>query len=165
MAKSSLIVGVLTFVLIFVGGLLSSVCCLASPFLALFLGLAAGYLCAMFEKPADAEKAAVRGAMAGGITGGVALVAQFISQTIVQYILSQSGNLVACIPGFCTEGSAPVDLTHAMLAAVFNSCFWGLILLALMAGFGAAGAVIWIKLSAGRKPDILAGDSGSAPSA
>lgn len=163
MVKSSLIVGVISFIFILISGLLSNFCCLLSPFLAVLLGLAAGFVCSVFEKPSDAEKAAVRGAMTGAITGGVALVAQFIGQTIAQYIAYQGGNVVACLPGLCEEGSAPVSLTNAMLGAVFTSCFWGLILLAIMAGLGAAGAVIWIR-TAGKKKTDLAIPSSENPS-
>ncbi|MGB7539053.1 MAG: hypothetical protein WBM17_10970 [Anaerolineales bacterium] len=142
MVKSSLIVGVITFILVIIGGLLSSVCCLASPVLGILLGLAAGFLCAVFEKPAESEKAAVRGAIAGAIAGGVGLVAQFIGQMIGQLIL---GGNVACIPGMCSESAAPISQTSVTLFAVFNSCFSGLILLAIMAGLGAVGGVLWLK--------------------
>jgi hypothetical protein len=142
MVKSSLIVGVITFFLVLIGGLLSNICCLASPVLAILLGLAAGFLCAIFEKPSESEKAAVRGALAGAITGGVGLVAQFIGQMISQLIL---GSNVACIPGMCSESAAPISQTSVTLFAVFNACFYGLILLPIMAGLGAVGAVLWLK--------------------
>ena len=60
MIKSSAIVGVITFILVLIAGLLYNICCLVSPVLAAVLGLAAGFLCSMFEKPVNAEKAAVR---------------------------------------------------------------------------------------------------------
>ncbi len=146
MVKSSLIVGVATFILVVIGGVLSNVCCLASPVLGILLGLAAGFLCSVFEKPAEAEKAAVRGAITGAITGGVGLVAQFIGQMIGQLVL---GNNVACIPGMCSETAAPISQTSVTLFAVFNSCFYGLILVPIMAVLGAVGAVLWLK-TAGR---------------
>jgi hypothetical protein len=162
MAKSSIIVGVVTFILIFISGLLYNICCLVSPGLGIILGLAAGFACSVFEKPVDPEKAAVRGAIAGAITGGVALVAQFISATVAQYVAFQGQSIQACLPGLCAEGSAPVSLTNAMLGAVFNSCFWGLILLAVMAGCGALGALIWIR-TAGKKKTDLAVPSSDKP--
>jgi hypothetical protein len=142
MVKSSLIVGVISFVLVIISGLLSSICCLASPVLAILLGLAAGFLCSVFEKPADPGKAAARGALTGAITGGVALVAQFIGQMIGQLAL---GSNLACLPGMCSEASVPVSQTSVILFAIFNSCFYGLILLPIMAGLGAVGASLWLK--------------------
>ncbi|MBN2086647.1 MAG: hypothetical protein JW748_15635 [Anaerolineales bacterium] len=164
MVKSSAIVGVVTFFLVLISGLLYNICCLVSPLLAVVLGLAAGFLCSVFEKPVDAEKAAVRGGIAGAITGAVALIAETIGATIAQYIGYQGGNVQACLPGLCEEGAAPVAMTNAMLGAVFNSCFCGLILLAVMAGLGAAGAVVWMKTSAKKKTGPAAGSPG-APTA
>ncbi len=164
MVKSSAIVGVITFVLVLIAGLLYNICCLVSPVLAAVLGLAAGFLCSMFEKPVNAEKAAVRGGIAGAITGAVALVAETIGATIAQYIAYQGANVQACLPGLCQEGAAPVAMPNAMLGAVFNSCFCGLILLAVMAGLGAVGAVVWLKTSAKKKTDLTAGSTG-APAA
>ncbi len=149
MLKSSLIVGVATFILVIIGGLLSNICCLASPVLGILLGLAAGFLCSVFEKPADAEKAAVRGAITGAVAGGVGLVAQFIGQMIGQLIL---GNNIACIPGMCQESAAPISQTSVTLFAVFNSCFFGLILVPIMAGLGAVGAVLWLKTKPRTQP-------------
>ncbi len=158
MLKSSLIVGVATFILVIIGGLLSNICCLASPVLGILLGLAAGFLCSVFEKPADAEKAAVRGAITGAVAGGVGLVAQFIGQMIGQLIL---GNNIACIPGMCQESAAPISQTSVTLFAVFNSCFFGLILIPIMAGLGAVGAVLWLKTKPRTRPPAAP----SAPSA
>jgi hypothetical protein len=153
MVKSSAIVGIVTFVLILISGLLSSVCCLISPLTAVFLGLAAGYLAAYFEKITDPEKAAVRGAIAGAVTGAVALVAQLIGQTASQYL---SGATQACLPGMCAEASAPISDVGVALYYIFNSCFCGLILLALMAGLGAAGSVIRVRTSK-KMPDADSG--------
>ena len=164
MVKSSVIVGAVTFILVLISGLLYNICCLISPMLAAVLGLAAGFLCAVFDKPVSAEKAAVRGGIAGVITGAVGWVAETIGATIAQYIGYQGANVQACLPGLCQEGAAPVAMTNAMLGAVFNSCFCGLILLAVMAGLGAVGAVLWMKTSAKKKTDPAAGSTG-APAA
>jgi hypothetical protein len=142
MVKSNLIVGVAAFLFMLIGGLVSAVCCVASPVLAVALGLAAGFLCAHFEKPVDAEKAALRGAISGAVTGAVALVAQFIGLMAAQLAL---GSNVACLPGMCAENGVAVTQTSVTLFAVFNSCFYGLLVLAIMAGFGAAGGGLWMK--------------------
>ena len=92
------------------------------------------------------------------------MVAETIGATIAQYIAYQGVNVQACLPGLCQEGAAPVAMANAMLGAVFNSCFCGLILLAVMAGLGAVGAVVWLKTSAKKKTDLTAGSSG-APAA
>jgi hypothetical protein len=149
MGKSSIIVGFATFVFILISGLLSSICCLASPFVAVLLGLAAGYLTAVFEKPADSGKAAVRGAIAGAVAGAVALAAQLIGQTVSQYI---AGANQACIPGMCNEASVPISDVGIALYYFFNSCFCGLILLPVMAGLGATGAALWTRINANKKP-------------
>jgi hypothetical protein len=149
MGKSSAIVGIATFILVLISGLLSSVCCLASPAVAVLLGLAAGYLTAVFEKPADPKKAAVRGALAGAVAGAVALAAQLIGQTVSQYIV---GANQACLLGMCNEASVPISATGVALYYFFNSCFCGLILLPIMAGLGAAGGALRVRMQADRKP-------------
>jgi hypothetical protein len=142
MAKSNLIIGIVSFILMLAGGLASAFCCLASPLLAVALGLAAGFLCSHFEKPAAAEQAAVRGTISGAVTGAVALVAHFIGQTVGQLAL---GANAACLPGMCVESAEPISRTSATLFVLFTSCFYGLLVLAIMAGLGAIGGVLWMK--------------------
>jgi hypothetical protein len=142
MVKSNLIVGVAAFLFMLFGGLVSAVCCVAGPVLAVAFGLAAGFLCAYFEKPVDAEKAIVRGAISGTITGAVALVAHFIGLMVAQLAM---GSNVACLPGMCAENGVAVNPASVTLFAVFNSCFYGLLVLAIMSGFGAVGGGLWTK--------------------
>lgn len=145
MVKSSIIIAPITFVLVLISALLNNICCLFSPFFALLLGLAAGGLAAYFEKPAEVERALVRGAMAGAIAGAAALLAQTIGQSIALYIVGLGTNTVSCLPGLCQEGSAPASQTSWILYSFFNACFCGLMLLAVMALLGALGGFLGLK--------------------
>jgi hypothetical protein len=143
MAKSSVIIAPITFVVVIICALLNNIFCVCSPIAAVVLGLAAGGLCVYFEKPADAEKAAVRGGIAGAISGLVALVAQTISETVALVILSAGKTPVACLPGLCEQASAPTSQAAYIASSFFSSCFCGLMLLAIMAGLGALGGILW----------------------
>ncbi len=146
MAKSSIIIAPITFVLVLISALLNSVCCLISPFFAILLGLAAGALCCFFEKPAGMEKAVVRGAIAGVIAGAAALIAQTIGETAAAMIIASSGMTPEiCLPGLCELASAPASQTSWIIGSVFSACFCGLMLLAVMGGLGAAGGAFFYR--------------------
>jgi hypothetical protein len=143
MAKSSIIMAPITLILVIITSLLNYVCCVCSPMAAAVLGLIAGGLCVYFEKPAEAEKSAVRGAVAGMIAGAAALVGETIGGTIIMLVAGSGKTPVACLPGLCDLASAPTSQTSWILSSFFSSCFCGLVLFAIMAGLGALGGRLW----------------------
>jgi hypothetical protein len=143
MAKSSIIMAPITLVLVIITSLLNDVCCVCSPMAAAILGLIAGGLCVYFEKPAEAEKSAIRGAVAGMIAGVASLVGETIGGTIILLVAGSGKTPVACLPGFCNLASAPTSQTSWVLGSFFSSCFCGLVLFAIMAALGALGGRLW----------------------
>ena len=143
MAKSSIIMAPTTLILVIITSLLNYVCCVCSPMAAAVLGLIAGGLCVYFEKPAGAEKSAVRGAVAGMIAGAAALVGETIGGTIIMLVAGSGKTPVACLPGLCDLASAPTSQTSWALGSFFSSCFCGLVLFAIMAAMGALGGRLW----------------------
>ena len=151
MAKSSIFVAPITLILMAIAAIPNNYCCLCSPLAAVAIGLIAGGLCVYFEKPADSEKAAVRGAIAGAIAGVAALVGQTIGGTIIALIVGAGQTPVACIPLLCDQASAPTSQTSWVIGSFFSSCFCGLMLLAAMAGLGALGGMVWFRYTQNKK--------------
>jgi len=161
MLKSSLIVIPATLLAILITGLLSEFCCCASPMAAVVLGLAAGALCAAFEKPARRDLARKRGALAGAIAGAAALPAQVLGQIVVALALAGSGTVDISPLGFPAAG-ATVEWWNWLLNSLFAAGLYGLTSTAIMAGMGAVGGALWFRVS--RKGiDAPAAEPESAP--
>jgi uncharacterized membrane-anchored protein len=153
MAKSSVIMALITLIVMIIASVINTLCCVCSPLAAAVLGLIAGGLCVYFEKQTDPEKAMVRGAIAGTIAGAAALVGTTIGGTIALLVAGSGKTPVACLPGLCNLASAPTSQTSWILNSFFSSCFCGLIALAVMAGMGALGGRLWLWYIH-RKPNI-----------
>ncbi|MGB7536982.1 MAG: hypothetical protein WBM17_00440 [Anaerolineales bacterium] len=151
MLKSSLIAVPVTAIVILITGFLSELCCCASPFAAVFLGLAAGALCVFFEKPFQKDRALKRGATAGAIAGLAALPAQVLGEIVVALVLAGSGKVDISLFGL-PAASATVDLWNWILNALFAACLYGLTAAAIMAGMGAVGGALWFRISRKGKP-------------
>lgn len=152
MLKSGLIIGIVAFVIGVAITLLSPLCV---PCLAIFLGLAAGGLTGVFDKPLDNRAAAKSGALAGGIGGIGAVLGQMtgagINSVLVgpeaaQQVLRQFGMPVP------TAG----DFGAAYYLGVFSSaCCIGLLDLALMAGLGAVGGLLWWQMTGQKRTTLF----------
>jgi hypothetical protein len=145
MIKSSSIFGAAMFVMVLVASLsISPLCALCLP---LFVGMGAGYLAGVFDKP-DPEEALKRGAITGAIVGGIAVFAQVIAAVINAVVLQNSGFNPAILFGD-TSPVAPLTIWGGQIAV---ACCVGLLNIGLMAGFGALGAVIWRNSAAKQQP-------------
>jgi hypothetical protein len=152
MLKSGLIIGFVAFVF---GAGITLLTPLCVPCLAIFLGLAAGGLAGAFDKPLNTGAAAKTGALAGVIGGLGAVLGQMVgagvNATLVgpeaaRQVLRQFGMPVPSVG----------DFGAAYYLGVFGSaCCVGLLDLALMAGLGAVGGLLWWQL-AGQKRTTLA---------
>ncbi|MBN2084010.1 MAG: hypothetical protein JW748_02210 [Anaerolineales bacterium] len=145
MLKSSLIAVPVTAIVILCTGFLSELCCCASPFTAVFLGLAAGALCALVEKPLHRDRALKRGAIAGAIAGFAAVPAQVLGEIAVALAIAGSGQVDISLFGL-PQASATVDLWNWALNAFFAASLYGLLAAAIMTGTGAAGGAIWFRV-------------------
>ena len=145
MKKSALISAGIAFVFAAGGSILISPVCV--PCLMLVVGLMAGYLAGVFDKPAENKQATKSGALAG-LLGGIAALA------------GQSVGAVA--NGVLLGPIKTLEVVHQMglpvgSPAMFREIYWpvligmavcvGLINLAIMAGMGAVGGILWWQVS------------------
>lgn len=143
MVKAGLIVGAAMLVGALALSLLSPLCTICG---AIFAGLLAGYLANVFEKPVNAEGLIQRGAFAGAIAGAVAIVGQFIGAFI-----NASSLDIATIEDMLGQ---PTGLTQESLwiFQLGGALCIGLLNIGLMAGLGAAGALLWKQMKGNNLP-------------
>ncbi len=145
MIKSGLILGA---VMLVIGGVLAFLFPLCVPCLALLAGAGAGYLAGMFDKVGENSRAIRGGAGAGAIAGAGALIghvfgglgsALVTGPTASAELLRQFG---MDVPN--GVGSSPIGFYGGAFAA---SCCFGLFEVALMAGLGALGGMLWYQMT------------------
>ncbi len=141
MVKAGLIIGIIMLLAGAGSSLLSPLC---GPCLALVAGLVAGYLACVFEKPFASGKAAQTGALAGVISGVGALLGQLIGG-IINAVTVTPDKIAALLRQFDLPMVADPSLyTIGYIAG--GLCF-GLFDIALMAGLGALGGILWYQIS------------------
>lgn len=120
---------------------------LISPFCTLcftpLLGIGVGYLANWFDQPLKFEASLGRGATAGGMTGFGALLGQMMAAVVNGILVTNWEELPALFKEFgFTQFPNPDEywqttLTANSMCSLFN--------LALIAGLGAVGGVIWFQ--------------------
>ncbi len=139
------LIGAVVMLLLALG--LSFVFGAAVPCCAIVVGLGAGYLAAMWEKPSASGVATKRGALTGAIAGIGAVVGQSLgglgsAAWTGPEAASQAAAGILQSFGINPATSA-VDPTAFYASAFGTGCCIGLFSLVLMAGLGALGGVIW----------------------
>jgi hypothetical protein len=152
MVRAGLIVGGITLVLGLVGGFIFAPLCV--PCLALFAGTGAGYLAGQFDRPGMSNTAVRLGAQAGAIAGIAALLAHLIAGVSNAALVGPEG-AAEMMRQFGLEGDASNPAVY-YASAFGTSCCMGLFEIALMAGTGALGGMLWFN---------TAGKNQSAPPA
>ena len=142
MLKAGIIIG-LVALLFAVGVALISPLCV--PCLSLLLGLGAGYLAGVFEKPEEGNQTLKIGALAGVIGGIGMALGQVIGAVINSIIIGPEG-AAQMIESFGLQTGGPAAIGSSYWFGVIGGtvCF-GLVDIALMAGFGVLGALAWGK--------------------
>ncbi len=143
MLRAGLIVGAVSIAIAVCGSLLSPFCV---PCLALFAGLGAGYLAGVFdETKLPAQNDAIKvGAQAGAIAGVGAILGQVLGAVANVIIVGPQGAQdVARQLGLPSNFDAN---TYYAVQAVMTCCL-GLLNVALMAGTGALGGVLWWQIT------------------
>ena len=144
MLKSGLIAGGVTFVLALGFTLLSPLCV---PCLAFFLGLGAGYLAGVFEKPLDNGSSAKSGAVAGAIGGVGAIIGQ-MGGALLNAVIVGPEKAVKLVEQLGIPVATSNDFGAAYWVGIIGSgCCFGLLDVALMAGLGALGGLLWWQIS------------------
>jgi hypothetical protein len=150
MLKSGIILGVIGFVLTIGVSIFSPLCALC---IGILLGLAAGYLAGVFDRPLDSGSAAKRGAGAGALAGFLMIFGQLIAAALNAGTMQDTG-----LQGFNDMfGAQPVDAATIWGAQIFAACCIGLLNIGILAGLGAAGGALWGSRNA------AGGGSGSSP--
>ena len=154
MLKSGLILGVVALLLAIGAALLSPLCV---PCLTLLLGLGAGYLAGAFDKPSEKRGSTKSGAIAGAIGGAGALIGQAVGAVINSQLVGPGGaiKLIRQLGIQLPSGATPADIATGYWGGVIGStCCLGLFDVALMAGLGALGGLLWWQMS-GSKRSVL----------
>jgi hypothetical protein len=153
MLKSGLIIGAAMLVLGTTFGFLFPLCVSC---LAVFAGVGAGYLSGVFDKPADQGGSAKVGAGAGAIGGVGALVGQVIGGMASAAIQGpQAGAEILRQLGVPVDASA-TSPAGFYTGAFISTCCFGLVAVALMAGLGALGGLLWYQRTAPKPPTLPA---------
>ncbi len=143
MIRSGLILGALALLVTAGATLLSPVC---APCSTIFLGLAAGYLAGVFDKPLTSSSTSRVGAIGGAIGGVGAIFGQIIGTAINAAVVGPEG-----LQNIYQQLGVPtgaMDLTRTYWIGTVGSalCFSVLDTL-LMAAFGAVGGLLWWRIS------------------
>jgi hypothetical protein len=148
MLKSGLIFGGVALVLGTASVLLSPVCL---PCLAIFFGLGAGYLAGVFDTPIDNRNASKLGAFAGAIGGVGALLGQSIGSAINASKMGPE-KVASLLRQFGVTTLSPGSITPVYYGGLVGvTCCAGLLDVALMAGLGALGGLLWWQFSSKKR--------------
>ncbi len=151
MFKSGLIAGIVALLLSIGAALLSPLCV---PCLTLLLGLGAGYLAGAFDKPSDNRGSTKSGTIAGAIGGIGALIGQGVGAVINSQLVGPGGaiQLIRQLGIQMPLGTTPADIARGYWVGVIGStvCL-GLFDIALMAGLGALGGLLWWQISGSKR--------------
>jgi hypothetical protein len=144
MLRAGLIIAGVMLVLGAGVSLLSGFCV---PCLALFAGLGAGYLGSLFEKPGDNSTAMKRGAGAGAIGGVGALLGQVIGAGLNALIVGPQAAADVMRSLGVDAGDVASNPAAYYGGAILGGCCLGLFNIALMAGLGVLGGILWWQLT------------------
>ncbi len=143
MVRSGLIVGALALLVTAGATLLSPVC---APCFTIFLGLAAGYLAGVFDKPATSSATSKAGAVSGAIGGVGAIFGQILGTVINATVIGPEG-----LQNIYRQLGVPtgaMDLTRTYwIGAVGGALCFSVLDILLMATFGAVGGLLWWRVT------------------
>ena len=148
MLKSGLIIGAVSLLLSAIAGAVVSPLC--GFCVGIFAGLAAGYVAGLFDKPADSGAAAKSGASAGAIAGVGALIGLMVAGGINAVLVGPEA-AAQMMQGLGLPSSDDPAAYYA--GAIGGPCCMGLLNIALMAGLGALGGMLWYQVS-GKKASV-----------
>lgn len=138
MVKSGLIVGAASLVLILGTSLIHQLC---APCMGFFLGLVAGFLAGVFDKPATVSESLKRGAIAGVIAAGFGLVGSLVG-AVINSSLGNPADIEAFGKALGLSNYTVTQGEIWMYQVIFAACT-GLINIVWMAILGLAGGAIW----------------------
>ncbi len=147
MYKSGLIFGAVMFVGALVITFFVAFCV---PCLAVFIGLAAGYVAAVFMKPLEQPTAVRSGAIAGAIAGIGAILGEMVGSIINGVAVGPNG-AAQLFQQFGLSTGAHISAGEYWAILLGENFCIALFSVALMAGLGALGGLIWWSMSGKNK--------------
>ena len=144
MIRSALIIGAVSFIYLLFANVSQMLC---TPFLVIVLGLSAGILAGIFDKPQQTGKAVINGALAGLIASVGAIAGSATGLAIRIYVIFTPKTFVNIIPNSAGAYSQS-DLDQGIFA-VFCCCLCSVFF--LMAASGALGGFAGFQYK-NRKP-------------
>lgn len=143
MYKSGLIIGGIALLVAAGATFLSPLC---APCAVIFLGLGAGYLSGLFDKPTTTN-ATTRAGATGGAVGGVGAVLGQVVGAVINGVLvgPQGAQQFSQLLGLPSGG--PGYEQGYWIGVVGSALCFSLLDVALMAAFGALGGYVWWQTS------------------
>ena len=139
MYKSGLIFGGIMLIVALVITLFLPYCV---PCVALLLGLAAGYVAGIFGKPAGQPSATKSGAIAGAIAGAGVILGEMIGAVINAFSVGPE-KITQILQSLGISGSIQMTSGEYWAAQIGVNLCISLFSVALMAGVGALGGLLW----------------------
>ncbi|MBN1920947.1 MAG: hypothetical protein JW892_06865 [Anaerolineae bacterium] len=144
MVKSGLIFGAVMLVVALGVTLLSPLCV---PCAALFIGLGAGYVAGVFDKPRTNQAALKSGALAGVIAGAGGFIGQAIGTAINASVMSPD-QVMELMRQFGIDASQMGGANVGYWGGLIGSAVCGGIFAVLLAaGLGAIGGILWWQMT------------------
>jgi MFS family permease len=146
MLKAGLIGAGVGFVLAIIAALITPLC---NPCVALLLGLGVGALAAGWERSTTSGASAGEGAKAGAIASAGGLVGQMIGAVANGFIVGPEG-----IAEIYRRLDIDMPLTPRMywVSMLSGNCVCAVVNVALGAGLGALGGILWYQISGKNQP-------------
>ena len=144
MLRSGLILGA---VMLGIGGGLAFLFPLCVPCLALLAGAGAGYLAGVWDRPGENGRAIQRGAGAGAIGGVGALLGHVAGGLASAAFVGPQGALDFARELGLDLGVGAADPAVYYASATAAACCFGLVEVALMAGLGALGGLLYWQMA------------------
>lgn len=151
MVKSGLIFGAASFILVLGCAIVITPFC--APCLGLILGLAAGYVACVFDKPTNSGGSIQKGGIAGAIAAGIGFAGGLLGGAINGVIITPAMIQSFTRSLFLTNLnlSQTQILTYQLVFAVLVGTFdvvW-------MAILGVAGGALWFQVVGKNKPAVI----------
>lgn len=155
MLKAGLIGAAVGFVLAIITTVIFPLC---NPCIALLIGAGFGVLAAVWERPASQAASAAAGAKAGAIAAAGLLVGEVIGAVINGIIVGPEG-----AAELARQFGLPTRLSPRAYWAynLAGNCLCGLFNLALGAGLGALGGLLWFQARGQAEPPTATDLTGS----
>lgn len=150
MVKSGLILGAVGLLFGIGAALLTPLCV---PCLAIFLGIAAGYLAGVFDKPNENGKAVKKGALSGLIASAGVILGQIIGAVINNSVVGAEG-AAEILEQFGYNYGAEYENIYAISQVLGTVCF-SFLDIVFMVLLGMLGGFLWWKFTGSKTNPMI----------